>query len=62
MRGTFLFGMVGIDVPSLCTYLEILLGNGPEYDSDDIDYNNSPLMCYHIDDEVQPDEEPRLML
>jgi hypothetical protein len=41
-------------IPSLHVFLEILLRNGPEYDSDNID-NNDPLrMCYHIngDDQV----------
>ena len=34
---TILSGTMGADVPSLRTFLEILLGNGSEYDSDDID-------------------------
>jgi hypothetical protein len=46
---TILFGAMGIDVPSLRTFLEILSGNGSEYDSNDIDYNDPPRMCYHID-------------
>jgi hypothetical protein len=49
---TILSGAVGTDVPSLRAFLEILSGNGPEYDSDGIDYNNPPCMCYHIDGEV----------
>jgi hypothetical protein len=49
--------MAGTDVPSLRTFLEILSGNGLEYD---IDYNTPPCMCYHIDGEVLPDEAPRL--
>jgi hypothetical protein len=53
--------MVGIDAPSLHAFLKILSGKGPKYDSDDIDYNDPPCMCYHIDDEVQPEEAPELM-
>ena len=52
--------MAGTDVPSLCTFLEILLGNGLEYDSDDIDCYAPPRMCYHIDGEVLVEEAPRL--
>jgi hypothetical protein len=52
--------MAGTDVPSLHTFLEILLGNGLEYDSDDIDYNGPPHIFYHIDGEVLPNEAPRL--
>ena len=47
---------MGTDVPSLRTFLEILSGDGPEYDSDDIDYNAPLCMCYHIDGE-DPTEE-----
>ena len=42
-----LSGVAGTDVPSLCTFLKILLGNGLEYDSDDIDCYAPPCMCYH---------------
>jgi hypothetical protein len=60
-RSTILSDAAGTDIPSLCAFLEILLGNGPEYDFDGIDYNNLPrmwCMCYHIDDKVQPEEVP----
>jgi hypothetical protein len=57
---TIITGAIGVDVPSLCTFLKILLGNGPEYDSDDIDYYASPCMCNYIDDEVPADEVPEL--
>jgi hypothetical protein len=60
-RSAILSSMAGTDVPSLCTFLEILLGNSLEYDSDDIDYNAPPHMCYHIDDEDLAEEAPRLM-
>ena len=50
--------MVGTDVLSLCTFLEILSGNIPEYDSNHIDYNTLPRMCYHIDGEVLPSKAP----
>jgi hypothetical protein len=52
MVGTNLSSTVGTDIPSLCAFLEILAGNNPEYDSDDIDYNDPPRMCYQIYGEV----------
>ena len=39
-----LSGMARVDVPALHTFLEILLGNGLEYDSNDIDCYAPPLM------------------
>jgi hypothetical protein len=36
------------------------LGNGPEYDSDDIDSYALARMCYYIDGEVLADEVPEL--
>jgi hypothetical protein len=59
-RSAILSGTVGTDVPLLCTFLEILSGNGLEYDSDDIDYNAPPRMCYHIDGEDLAEEAPEL--
>jgi hypothetical protein len=41
---------IGTDIPSLRAFLEVLLGDGPEYDSDDIDCYALPHMCFHIDD------------
>ena len=41
--------------------LEVLSGDGPEYDSNDIDYNAPLCMCYNINYEDQPKEAPRLM-
>jgi hypothetical protein len=70
-RSAILSGIAGTDVLSLRTFLEILLENSPEYDSDDIDCNASPCMCYHIDDEglakeapglTPPDQSPRSRL
>jgi hypothetical protein len=46
--------------PSLCTFLEILSGNDPEYNSNDINYYAPPCMCYHINSEVPPKEAPKL--
>jgi hypothetical protein len=46
-QSIILSGMAEIDVPSLCTFLEILLGNSLEYDSDDIDCCASPHMLPH---------------
>ena len=55
-----LSGTAGTDVHLLCTFLEILLGDGLEYDSDDIDYNAPPCMCYHIDGKDPTEEAPKL--
>ena len=55
-------GGVGTDVPSLCTFLKILSGNGLEYDSDDIDCYTLPCMCYHIDGEDPVEEASDLTL
>jgi hypothetical protein len=49
---TILSSEVGTDIPSLCAFLKILSGNGLEYDSDDVNYNDTSCMCYHIDGEV----------
>ena len=61
-RSTILSGVVGTDVSALCTFLEILSGNDSEHDSNNINYNAPPHMCYHIDGEVQPKEVPGLTL
>ena len=53
-----LSSIAGIDVPSLHAFLEVLLGDKPEYDSDNIDYNAPPCMCYHIDGEDLAEEAP----
>jgi hypothetical protein len=60
LRSTILSSTVGTNVPLLHTFLEILSGNDSEYDSDDIDYNAPPHMCYHISGEVLPKVAPRL--
>ena len=57
-HGAILFGAAGADVPSLRTFLEILLGNGLEYDSDNIDCNAPPRMHYHTDGECN---DPNLL-
>ena len=59
-RSNILSSMVGIDIPLLRTFLDILSGDGSEYDSNDIDYNAPPRMCYHIDGEVPANEVPEL--
>jgi hypothetical protein len=41
--------------------LRSFLGNGPEYDSDDIDYNAPLCMCYNINDKGLAEEAPMLM-
>jgi hypothetical protein len=55
-----LSGVAGAKIRSLHTFLEILLGNGPEYDSNDIDCYAPPHMCYYIDSEVPADVAPEL--
>ena len=60
-QSAILSGEAGTNVPSLRTFLEILLGNDPEYDSNNIDYCAPSRMCYHIDGEVLADEAPGLM-
>jgi hypothetical protein len=57
-RSAILFGATGVDVPSLCTFLEILSGNGLEYDYDGINCYAPPCMCYHIDGKVLSEEAP----
>jgi hypothetical protein len=52
---------MGTDVPSLCTFLEILSRNSSEYDSDDIDYYSVSLKCFHIDGDNPADDAPELM-
>ena len=59
-RSTILSDTAGTEIPSLCTFLEILLGDDPEYDSDDIDCYAPPQMWYHIDVKVLAEEAPRL--
>jgi hypothetical protein len=60
-QSIILSGLAGTDVPSLCTFLEVLSGNGPEYDSDDIDYDTLLHMCYHVNDDDLAKEVPGLM-
>jgi hypothetical protein len=47
---------MGADVPSPCTFLEILSGNAPKYDSD-IDHYTP---ANHINGDVSPEEAPEL--
>jgi hypothetical protein len=42
------------------TFLKILSGNDPKYDSDNIDCYAPPRMCYHIDGEDPIEEAPEL--
>ena len=59
-RSIILFGGVRTDIPSLCTFLEVLSRNRPEYDFNDIDYDAPPCMCYHIDGNDLAEEAPGL--
>ena len=44
----------------MCTLLEILSGNSPEYDSDDINYYTPSLMCCRAGGEAPIEKAPRL--
>ena len=59
-QSAILSGTTWANVLSLRTFLEILLGNGLEYDSDDIDCYALPHMCYYIDGEVPTNEVLKL--
>ena len=52
-RSAIVSSAAGTDISSLRTFLEILLGNGPECYA-------LPRMCYHIDGKVPADEVPEL--
>jgi len=54
--------MVGTDIPSRCAFLEVLSGNGPKYDFDDIDCYAPPCMCFHIDIEDHVNDAPELQV
>ena len=43
-----------------CDFLEVLLGNGPLYDSDDIYYDAPPPLCYNVNGDDLAEEAPRL--
>ena len=60
-RSVVLSDATGANVPSLRTFLKILLGTDLQYDSDDIDWYAPPCMCYHINIEVPTEEPPELM-
>jgi hypothetical protein len=47
-RCAILSGEAGTNNSSLCTFLEILSGNGPEYDFDDVYYYSSTRECIYI--------------
>jgi hypothetical protein len=47
-RSIILSGVARTDVPLLRAFLEVLSRNDPEYDSDNIDYDALPCMCYQV--------------
>ena len=59
-RSIILAGAAGADVPLLCAFLEVLLGNRLEYDSNDINYDAPPRLCYHVDSDNLAEEAPGL--
>ena len=62
LRSIILSGAVGIDVPSLHAFLEVLSGNGTEYDSDGINDDTLLHMCYHINGDDLVWDVPRLTM
>jgi hypothetical protein len=60
-RSAILFGVARTNVPSLRAFLEILLGNSPEYNSDDLNCYASPCMCFHINGQNLVNDTPKLM-
>lgn len=52
---------MGANVPFLRTFLDILLGNGPKYDSDDIDCYAPLHMRYRTNGECPIGRAPELM-
>jgi hypothetical protein len=61
-RGTILSGIAGIDISSLCTFLKILSGNGPKYDSNGVYYYSSSRECFHIDGDNLANDASEVML
>jgi hypothetical protein len=61
-RSAILSSAASIDFPSLRAFLEVLSGNDPEYDSNDIDYYAPSCMCFYIDGENHVDNTPELTL
>ena len=59
-RSIILSVAAGTDIPSFRAFLEVLLGNGREYDSDDIDYDDLSCMCYHVDGDDLAEQAPGL--
>jgi hypothetical protein len=55
-RGAILSGAAGTDVPSLHGFLEILLGNAPEYSSNNAGYYSPSCECFYLDGEVPADD------
>jgi hypothetical protein len=61
-RGTILSGAAGIDISSLRTFLKILSRNGPEYDSNGVDYYSPSRECFHIDGDNLANDASEVML
>jgi hypothetical protein len=59
LGGAILFGATGTNAPSLGVFLEILSGNGSEYNSDDVDYYSPSRECFHIDGDNPVDDALR---
>jgi hypothetical protein len=59
-QSAILSGAIGTNVPSLHAFLEILSRNDSKYNFDDINHHAPPCMCYRINDEVLPEEAPKL--
>lgn len=60
-HSVILSGAVGIDVPSLRNFLEILSGLGPEYGSNDVIDFPLPHECFFIGDSAGTNTASELM-
>jgi hypothetical protein len=60
-HSVILSAAVAIDVPSLHNFLEILLGLGSEYGSDDADDFSLSRECFFIGDDAGTNTAPKLM-
>jgi hypothetical protein len=55
-----LSGAEGVNVPSLCNFLEILLRLGLEYDSIETDNYSPACECFYIDQDLAAGDAPEL--
>jgi hypothetical protein len=58
--GIILSGAEGVDVPSLCNFLEIHSRLSPEYDSNETDNYSLACECFYIDEDPATGDAPKL--